>query len=137
MDYSAKGLRHPILATVNGHRCELLTIGHLAAALGRSSWTVRYWTRLGLLPEAPFDLHPGEPHRRRRLYPRLFVDALAELVDRDFSGPRLERESWQQFQTAVWAKYGETVVPYIDGVGDSLSSDREGSLGGRGSAQFS
>jgi hypothetical protein len=129
MDNSTKGLRHPIVRTINGHRCELLTVGHVAAALGRSSWTVRYWTRLGLLPEAPFDLNPGDAHRRRRLYPRPFVHALAELVDRDYKGTRLERESWQQFQKDVWAAYCETVVPLIEGVADDLYVDRERDTG--------
>jgi hypothetical protein len=119
MKYTTKGLRHPIITTINGNRCELVTVGHLAAALGRSSWTVRYWTQLGLLPEAPFDLNPGDTHRRRRLYPRPFVNALAELVDRDYMGPRLDREWWQQFQADVWVAYSETVVPLV-GVADDL-----------------
>lgn len=137
MDYSTRGLRHPIVAIINGHRCELLTVGHLAACVGRSSWTVRHWTRLNLLPEAPFDLNPGDASRRRRLYPRPFVDALAELVERDYSGPRLERESWERFQKDVWATYGETVGPLIEGVADDHTSVGIDTLGGQVPLQLS
>lgn len=131
MDNSTKGLRHPIITTIDGHRCELLTVGHVAAALGRSSWTVRYWTRLGLLPEAPFDLNYGDAHRRRRLYPRPFVLALAELVQRDYPCPRLDRESWQQFQKDVWAAYKETVLPLTGGVAVDSPFDDGVGTGGR------
>lgn len=121
MHRTSKFLRHPIDYEINGRKCVLLTVGHLANALHRSPWTVRHWTRLGILPEAPFDLDPNEPRLRKRLYPKPFVDALAAITEDKYSGPRLDRHQWQQFQHDVWAAYQETVMPLTCGVSDGGS----------------
>ena len=116
MYQSPKFLRHPIAHEANGQRCTLLTIGHLAHALGRSTWTVRYWTRLGLLPEPVFHLSPGSPKAHRTLYPEPYVLALAEIIDQGYVGLRLDREQWRRFQLDAWTAYQETVVPLTSGV---------------------
>ena len=116
MEISTRGLRHPIATEIQGQQCTLLTIGHVALALGRTTWTVRYWTRLGLLPQAPFDVYPDDPRRRRRLFPEAYVVALAEIAEQGYMDPRLERGQWRRFQLDVWRVYEETVVPLTDGV---------------------
>ena len=118
MDNSTKWLRSPIHTEVGGRPCTLLTIGHVAHALGRTTWTVRYWTRLGLLPEPAFHLNPGNPRARRTLYPGPYVLALADIADRGYVGPRLDRDQWRRFQLDVWAAYQETVLPLTGGVAD-------------------
>lgn len=47
-------LRHPIKSEVNGNPVELVTVGYVALALGRTTWTVDRWERFGLIPPAPF-----------------------------------------------------------------------------------
>jgi hypothetical protein len=118
MDSNVKYLRSPIKTEIAGRPCTLLTIGHLAQALGRTTWTVRHWTRIGLLPQAPFDMWPDDPRRRRRLYPQPFVLALAEIAAMGYMGPRLDRNQWRRFQLEVWEAFAATVVPLADGVGE-------------------
>ncbi len=132
MECTGKYLRSPIRTEIDGRTCILLTIGHVALALGRTTWTVRYWTRLGLLPEAPFDLHPDEPRLRKRLYPESYVLALADIANRGYLGPRLDRDRWRRFQLDVWEAFRMTVVPLTGGVADDLAP--AGTIGKGGQA---
>jgi hypothetical protein len=116
MYQSPKFLRHPIVHEINGQKCTLLTVGHLANCLGRSTWTIRHWTRVGLLPEPVFHLNPGNPHARRTLYPEPYVLALADIIDRGYVGRRLNRAEWLRFQDEAWAAFSATVLPLIGGV---------------------
>lgn len=112
-----KGLRHPIRTQINGQPVVLLTVGHLARALARTPWTVRHWQCLGLLPLPPFAIREEDFQRRRWLYPESFVEALAEVIERNGVGPRLERREWGAFQQQVAAAYRATVEPLLtDGV---------------------
>jgi hypothetical protein len=108
-----KNLRHPIHAEINGHPCVMLTIGHLAHAVGRSNWTIKHWTKLGLLPAAPFLQRPNVSNTRRRLYPEPFVKCLAEIAAREYVGDRLERAEWERFREDVNAAFQTTVVPLL------------------------
>jgi hypothetical protein len=132
MESNVKYLRSPIKTEIGGRPCTLLTIGHLAHALGRTPWTIRHWTRLGLLPPAPFDLRPEDPRRRRRLYPQPFVLALADIAALDYVGARLDRNQWQRFQVEVWEAYQATVVPLADGVADRDAGVGVVDTGGQG-----
>lgn len=107
-----------------------MTIGHVALALGRTTWTIRHWTRLGLFPEAPFDLYPDEPRRRRRLFPEAYVVALADIADQGYLEGRLDRDQWRRFQLDVWAAYQETVVP-LTGVADAGVTSASGDTSGQ------
>ena len=111
-----RGLRHRIHVVTESGDCDLLTIGHLAAALRRSRWTVLYWERLGLLPGAPFVMNAERSMTKRRLYPAHYVRALAEVMERHYSGPRLEHEVWASFQRDVHSIYDRIVVPLLGGV---------------------
>ena len=130
MDYTGKYLRSPIRTEIDGRACTLLTIGHVALALGRTTWTIRHWTRLGLFPEAPFDLYPDEPRRRRRLFPEAYVVALADIADQGYLEGRLDRDQWRRFQLDVWAAYQETVVP-LTGVADAGVTSASGDTSGQ------
>jgi hypothetical protein len=116
MDHTGKYLRSPIRTEIEGRTCSLLTIGHVAIALGRTTWTIRYWIRLGLLPEAPFDLYPDEPRRRRRLFPAAYVAALAEIANQGYMDGRLDRDQWRRFQLDAWHAYETTVGSLMPGV---------------------
>ena len=70
-----RNLRQPIVTTIDGQACTLLTVGYVTRALGRSNWTIKHWTRLGLLPPAPFVLRPNIANTRRPLYPAQYVSA--------------------------------------------------------------
>ena len=108
-----KNLRHPIHTEINGEHCTLLPIGYVAHALGRSVWTVKYWTKLGLLPRAPFAQRRDTPNTRRRLYPQPFVQSLAEIANRGYLGTRLERSEWARFRRDVHLAFEKTVVPLL------------------------
>ena len=113
MTPTIKNLHHPIHTEINGQRCTLLTIGYVAHALGRSVWTVKYWTRLRLLPAAPFFQHRDIPNIRRRLYPEPFVKCLAEIANRGYIGNRLERAEWARFRRDIDEAFQKTVVPLL------------------------
>lgn len=111
-----RNLRAPISFTIAGQEVELVTIGHVAHALGRGTWTIRYWQRIGLFPDTPFFLYPAIPKFCRHLFPAQFVEQLAVIPGLDYWGPRLEHDQWQRFQQDVWRAYEETVLPLMDGV---------------------
>lgn len=108
-----KSLHRPIEVVINGQRCEMLTIGHVAHAVGRTTWTVRYWTKIGLFPVTPFFWDPSETRARFRLYPLPFVESLQAITNKGYSGRRLDRESWARFQDDVFRAYKETVTPLL------------------------
>ena len=107
-----RGLRR-ITTTINGEVVTLLTVGHLAHALGRTTWTTNFWMRVGLLPSGPFVINPDVICTYRRLWPESFVDALAEIARRLQLGHRMDRDLWGRFYAEVNRAYGETVVPHF------------------------
>ncbi len=120
---STRGLRHPITISIKGKPVKLVTVGHLAAALRRTNWTIDNWIRIGLLPEPPFLLRPEVPRMRRRLYPEAFVTLLSDIADRDYYGPRLDRANWLRFNEEVAKAYQRAVEPLFDpGVTDQVPS---------------
>jgi hypothetical protein len=131
MDDTTKYLRLPIRTEIGGRACTLLSIGHVAHALRRTTWTVRYWERIGLLPESPFVLNPDVPRTRRRLYPEGFVNRLGEIADRGYLGKRLDHEQWQQFHDEVLAAYWATVAPLLSGVTAGQLDEGAGNKGGQ------
>jgi hypothetical protein len=102
-----------IRIVLHGREHEMVTIGHLARALGRTVWTVKSWEQLGLLPRAAFVLNPNSLSARRRLYPPAYVDALQEIRKQGYLGRRLDRDQWQRFHAEVWAAYQATVTPLL------------------------
>jgi len=110
MDH-VKNLRHPITAQIGGQTVELVTIGTLAHALGRTTWCVKYWERLGLLPPAPFIINMCDSRTRRRLYPADLVAQAGRLMEHEGWGRRLERDDWQNFATKMAATYGDVLAP--------------------------
>lgn len=76
--------KHGYIKIIRGRRVELFTIGALAAALRRSSASIRHWTRKGYLPQAPFRLPPKNGVAGRRLYTRAMVESVILLfAERD------------------------------------------------------
>ena len=80
-----KNMRRPIKTVISGRPVELVTIGWVARAFGRTTSTIKYWERIGLFPRAPFRHHRNVPSANRRLYPRQFVTALTEIGKKDVS----------------------------------------------------
>lgn len=111
-----KGLRKPITAVINGHRVDLLTVGHLANAVGRSNWTVSYWTKVGLLPPAPVIERPDTLNLRRHLYPAEFVRAIRVIARSDYVHDRLDRTDWPRFHAEVHKAYQATIAPLLESV---------------------
>ena len=106
------GLRR-IRATINDREVTLLTVGYVAHALGRTVWTVHDWTRLDLLPQAPFVINPDVSRTRRHLWPEAYVDALAEITGDLEIGSRMNRDQWQLFYAMVRQAHEDTVVPLL------------------------
>ena len=95
-----KGLHKPIKMDIEGS-VTLLTIGYVARVLGRSTWTIKHWTKIGLLPEAAFIANPNDTRTRRRLYPEPFVKCLDEIAEHGYLGRRMDRAQWQRFRRCV------------------------------------
>lgn len=109
-----KNLRHPIHTEINGQPCVLLTVGYLADAIGRSTWTVKYWTEvIGLLPPPVRIEHPETPNLRRGLYTATFVSAMKKYASKDYVVDRLDRKDWPRFHAEVLRAYELTVAPLL------------------------
>jgi len=109
---NVRGLRR-IRATINDREVTLLTVGYVAHALGRTVWTVHDWTRLNLLPQAPFILNPEVSRTRRHLWPEAYVNALSEIAGHMEIGSRMNRDQWQLFYALVRQAHEDTVVPLL------------------------
>jgi hypothetical protein len=103
---------------------KLVTVGYLAQAVNRTTWSIRHWQAIGLMPPPPFHTNHPNPLYRRGVYPQSFVDAVAEIVKRNEIGPRLERRFWSAFRNEVDIAYEETVESLLTGEdgGGSVSS---------------
>lgn len=112
-DRTAPFLRHPIRAKINGETTKFLTVGHLALAAARSTWTIDHWIRIGLLAPNPFVLNADVPLSLRRLWPEDLVDALHKIAEQDYVGTRLDYVHWTRFQAEVWAAHNELVMPLL------------------------
>ena len=112
-----KNHHHGIWVTApNGTEVRLLTVGYVAAALGRSRWTLLEWERLGLLPKAPFVMNPRRHRAKRRLYTEEYVLELARIMERYYPAARLDRKQWRRFQQDVHQIYDRLVMPLLGGV---------------------
>ena len=110
-----KNLRRPITATINGKSITLLTIGHVAHAVGRTTASVKYWERCGLFPLSQFWLSPDDsPAQPLRLYPETFVKSLIQIRQEDYLGARLDRDQWPRFYEDVTAAYERAMAPLRD-----------------------
>lgn len=72
--------RHPRKYLVGGVEHEFFTMGHLAAALGRSPVTLREWEREGIIPRATYQVNAASKNGRRRLYTREQIEGLVKLA---------------------------------------------------------
>lgn len=108
-----KGLRRPIETTFHGQSVTLVTVGYLARAANRTTWTIHYWQRIGLLPKPPFHTNHPNPLYRRGVYPEPFVRRVVEIVSRNQIGDRLDRRDWFWFRDEVFAAYDQTVRPLL------------------------
>jgi hypothetical protein len=99
---------------INGKVATLCTIGHVARVLRRTTWTVKYWEAIGLLPPAPYILNPEVPRTRRRLYLAEYIEALGVIADRGYLGRRLDRDEWRRFHDDAFMAYQQTVTPFTN-----------------------
>jgi hypothetical protein len=107
-----RNLHRPILVKINGEECPMLTIGYVALALRRTTWTIKYWQRIGLLPRDAFVLNPNSQSARRRLFPEQYVQRL-DAIGRQYLGPRMDRDQWATFRRLAFEAFEETVAPLL------------------------
>jgi len=113
MAKTTKNLRRPIPTTINGQSCLMLTIGHLANAVGRTPWTVKHWIQVGLIPPSPVLERPDTPNLRRRMWPAEFVAAMREIGKQDYMVGRLDRRDFGRFHTEVMEAYKTHIGPLL------------------------
>lgn len=104
---------HGIRVTTEQGEVRLLTIGHLAAALGRTRLTILKWERMKLLPPTPFVMNPDRHPAKRRLFPDDYVRELGRITTKHYPAGRLERNSWRGFQERVYDAYNDLVMPFL------------------------
>ena len=104
-----KNLHQPYEVKLTDKPTRLLTVGYLAAALHRTTWTIHYWERIGLLPPPPFVINPERLRTKRHLYPEAFISAITEMAGH-YPGRRLEREEWRRFQLEANRRIHEQLV---------------------------
>ena len=98
-----------IVGRVYGKRIRCVTVGGLAAALGRSPRTIRLWERTGLLPKAPFLLRPDNPRAQRRLYPEQLVEVFAQVAKSEGFGRRRRSGLDDRHRDQLWAVYDDVM----------------------------
>ncbi len=72
--------RHPKHFWLDGELREFHLVGALAEALGRTSQTIRWWERTGVLPPLPCWTHHIDPRARRRLYLREIIEGVVRIA---------------------------------------------------------
>lgn len=73
----------PRIYTVAGREIEFYSVGQLAAALRRSSNTVRRWERSGWLPIATFRTPAAVKQKARRLYTRSQLETIVLIAQEE------------------------------------------------------
>lgn len=110
------GGRH-VLVQVDGKPVSCVTIGALAAAVGRSVPTVRRWERQGLIPSAPLRVVSENIHLQRRLYPVELVQELQQVAIREQFGRRRPSGMFLQQQEGLWQAWGAVIDPLFESDG--------------------
>jgi hypothetical protein len=101
---------------VDGKSITCTTIGGLAAALGRTSHSVRIWERSGLIPPAPFIL-PGGPNTKRRLYPISLVAVIQDVAIREGFGRRRPSGHFLRQQKSLYEAWNTALASISHGKG--------------------
>ena len=70
----------PRTLVVDGISVIVFPVGALARALGRSSYTVRRWEQMGLLPSTAFADRRGPVERQRRYYTPSMISAAERIA---------------------------------------------------------
>lgn len=102
-----KNLQRPVETTIDGRPVALVTIGHCAVLLQRTTACLKHWERLGLFPPAPY----RTSRSRRRLYPLAFAVSLRGIAKQDYYGPRLDRSDWARFHAEIWDAFDAALKP--------------------------
>ena len=100
---------NPIVKLRNGVETEFFLITALAAALGKSVITVRYWERKGFIPKAPFRL-PGRKNDSGLTGKRVYTRPLIEIAVSEFGKRGLldaERVEWKHHEDLTIEIYGQ------------------------------
>ena len=113
MNETPKGRR--VEMVVNGKVTTLGTIGELAAAVGRTTNTIRRWERTGLIPKAPLILDPSTISARRRLYPVELIDELRQMAERERFGRRRPSGVFPQQQKHLWDMWRSVIDELVAG----------------------
>ena len=76
---------HPLMLVHKGQVREWFTIGHLAAALGRKTVTIRSWEQKGRMPQTPFRTAPPRGSNLptaagRRLWTREQIEGIVQIA---------------------------------------------------------
>lgn len=112
------------MVLIEGKTIECVTIGVLAAAVGRSARTIRGWERSGLIPPAPFVL-PGAQNTRRRLYPVILVAAIKDIAILEGFGSRRNSGQFLRQQETLYTAWNTALASLSKG--ESVSDQvREG-----------
>jgi hypothetical protein len=88
---------------------EFYYVGALAAALGRSSATIRRWERLGVLPATPFRMIREHPGSTRRLYTESMIQAIVAIAESEgVLDAKVASFANNKFSARVWEVYFDT-----------------------------
>lgn len=105
-----------VVIEVNGKEIECVTIGSLAAAVGRKPRTIRHWEAIGLIPPPPFML-PGEYNTKRRLYPITLVDVIKRVAEQEGFGRRRPSGLFWRQQQEIYTAWNLALEPIRDKAG--------------------
>ena len=122
-----------MVVEVDGVQVRLLTVGALAAAVNRTSATIRFWERRGLIPRAPYVLETEDPRAKRRLYPPEIVEAVRRVALQECFGRRRPSDRFLRQQERLCDAW-RAALPDQPGPPRALAPKRTDGLGGSGLA---
>ena len=97
---------HPREITLDGRSTLTFGVSAMAAAVGRTSATIRRWESVGILPPAPI-VEPGASwHGDRRLYEREHIEAAERIaVEEKVVGEKVADFARSRFTTRMRVAY--------------------------------
>ena len=102
----------PRALMIDGISVVVFPVGALARALGRSSYTVRRWEQMGLLPSTAFADRRGPVERQRRYYTPSMISAAERIAAEELPAGKVDFRRQGRFTRRVTAEWDRILAEH-------------------------